>query len=109
MEVFAHVLLFFLGMALYHLLRRGLTRYYPNSTKNLYFVSAVITFIDHKGNRIEHYYAGSFRTESRDPDKMVKEFKNALLKLVTKEMPEEIFQLADKDNYHIQIYSMNKV
>lgn len=108
MEVLAHVLLFFLGMALYHLLRRGFARS-PDSTENTYFVSAVLTFIDHKGNRAEHYYAGSFRTKSRDPDKMVKEFKDALLKLIAKEMPEEIFQLSDKDNYHIQIYSMNKV
>lgn len=108
MEVLAHVLLFFLGMALYHLVRRGLARS-PDSTEHVYFASAVLTFIDHKGNRREHYYAGSFRTESRDPDKMVKELKDALLKLIAKEMPEEIFQLADSNNYHIQIYSMNKV
>lgn len=108
MEVFTHVLLFFFGMALYHLLRYGLARS-PDSTENQYFVSALLTFVDHKGNRSEHYYAGSFRTESRNPDKMTKEFKNAFLKLVAKENPEEVFQLSDKDNYHIQIHSMNRV
>lgn len=108
MEFFTHVLLFFFGMAMYYVLRHGLSRY-TDITKNQYFVSATITFISHQGNRIEHHYAGSFKTESRDPDKMVREFKNAFLKLVAKEMPEEVFQLSDKDNYYIQIYSMNRV
>lgn len=108
MEVCTHVLLFFLGLSLSFLLRHGFARS-PDSTEHVFFASAVLTFIDHKGNRREHYYAGSFRTESRDPDKMVKELKSALLKLVSREMPEEIFQLSDKENYHIQIHSINRV
>lgn len=108
MEVFSHFFVFFLGLSLSFLLRHGLARS-PDSTKNQYFVSAVITFIDHKGVKNKRSYAGSFKTESRNPDKMAKEFKGAFLKLVTEESPEEVFQLADKNNYHIQIHSMNKV
>lgn len=108
MEVLSHFFVFFLGLSLSVILRHGFARS-SDSTDNQYFVSAVLTFVGHKGNRIERYYSGSFWPESRDADKMVKEFKGAFIKLVTKNMPEEVFQLADKDNYHIQIYSMNKV
>lgn len=108
MEILANVLLFFFGMAIAALARHGLARS-PDSTKNQYFVSATLTFKNHKGGQTEHHYAGSFRTETRDPDKMAKEFKKALLKLVTEQMPEEIFQLSDKNNYHIQIYSLNRI
>ena len=108
MEVITHFFVFFLGLSLSFILRHGLDRS-PDSTENQYFVSALLTFTDHKGNHAKHYYAGSFRTEAHDPDKMVKEFKKALVKLLTEEMPEEIFQLADKNNYLIQIYSMNRI
>lgn len=108
MEVITHFFVFFLGLSLSFILRHGLNRS-PDSTENQYFVSALLTFIGHKGNRIERYYAGSFRTEAREPDKMAKGFKKALIELVVKEMPEEVFQLSDKNNYHIRIYSMNRV
>ena len=108
MEVITHFFVFFLGLSLSFILRHGLDRS-PDSTENQYFVSAVLTFIDHKGNRREHYYAGAFKPESRDPSAMAKELKKTLVKLLTEEMPEEIFQLSDKNNYRIQIYSMNKV
>ena len=108
MEVITHFFVFFLGLSLSFILRHGLDRS-PDSTENQYFVSAVITFKNHKGGQTERYYAGSFITETRDPTKIVKEFKKALVKVVTEEMPEEIFQLADKNNYLIQIYSMNRI
>lgn len=108
MEVFTHVLLFFIGMALYHLLRRGLARS-SDSTDGMYFVSATITFKNHKGSQTEHQYAGTFKPTTRNPSEMAEEFKKALLKLTIERMPEEIFQLSDSDNYYIQIYSMNKV
>lgn len=108
MEVFTHLFVFFLGLSLSFILQHGLARS-PDSTENQYFVSALITFIDHKGKRIEHYYAGPFKTETRNPDKMTKEFKKAIIKLITEERPEEIFQLSDSNNYHIRIYSMNRV
>ena len=108
MEVLSHFFVFFLGLSLSFILRDGLARS-PDDTENLYFVSATLIFTDHKGNRIERDYAGSFKTESRNPDKMAEEFKDTLLKLVTKAKPEEVFQLSDKNNYHIRIYSMNRV
>lgn len=108
MEVISHFFVFFLGLSLPFILRHGLD-HSPDGTENQYFVSAVLSFIDHKGNQTEHYFAGSFRAETRDPEKMTKEFKKALLRLVIKKMPEEIFQLSDENNYHIQIYSMNRV
>lgn len=108
MEVITYFSVFFLGLSLSFILRHSLDRS-PDSTENQYFVSAVITFTNHKGGQTERYYTGSFRTEARDPDKMVKEFKKALVKVLSEEMPEEIFQLADKNNYRIQIYSMNRI
>ena len=108
MGLFTHALLFFFGMAVAFFIQHGLARS-PDSTENQYFVSAVLSFIDHKGNHGKHYYAGTFKPESRNPSAMAEEFRNSLLKLVTKEMPEEVFQLSDKNNYRIQIYSMNKV
>ena len=108
MEVFTHFFVFFLGLSLSFILRHGLDRS-PDSTENQYFVSAVITFKDHKGGETKYQYAGTFKTENRNPSAMAKEFKKALVKLVSEEMPEEIFQLSDKNNYHIRIYSMNKV
>lgn len=108
MEVFTHFFVFFLGLSLSFTLRHGLDRS-PDSTENQYFVSAVITFIDHKGGQTKYQYAGTFKTETRNPDKIAKEFKEALLKFLAKEMPEEVFQLSDKSNYHIQIYSMNRI
>ena len=108
MEVITHFFVFFLGLSLSFILRHGLDRS-PDSTENQYLVSAVLTFIDHKGNRAKHYYAGTFKPESRDPSAMAEEFKKSLLKLATERMPEEIFQLADSDNYNIRIYSMNRV
>ena len=108
MEVITHFFVFFLGLSLSFILRDGLTRS-PDSTENQYFVSTTITFKNHKGGQTERHYAGSFKTETRDPNKMATEFKKALIKLVAEEMPEEVFQLADKDNYHIRIYSMNRV
>ena len=108
MEVITHFFVFFLGLSLSFILRHGLARS-PDSTENQYFVSALLTFKNHKGGQTERYYAGSFRTEAREPDKMAKGFKKALIKLVSEEMPEEIFQLSDKNNYHIRIYSMNRV
>lgn len=108
MEVISHFFVFFLGLSLSFILRHGLDRS-PDSTENQYFVSATITFKNHKAAQTEHHYAGSFRTESRDPDKMAAEFKKALLKLLTEKMPEEVFQLADSNNYHIRIYSINRI
>ena len=108
MEVITHFFVFFLGLSLSFILRHGLDRS-PDSTENQYFVSATITFNNHKGVQTKRHFAGSFRTETRNPDKTAKEFKNALLKLITEEMPEEVFQLSDSNNYHIQIYSMNRI
>ena len=108
MEVFTHFFVFFLGLSLSFLLRHGLARS-PDSTDNQYFVSATLAFVGHKGVNITRFYAGSFRPENRDTNKMAQEFKDALLSATTQEMPEEIFQLADKENYYIQIHSMNKV
>ena len=108
MEVITHLFVFFLGISLSFILRDGLTRS-PDSTENQYFASATLTFKGHKGNQIERHYAGSFKSENRNPDKMAKEFRSALLKLATKDMPEEVFQLSDKNNYRIHIHSMNRV
>ena len=108
MEVITHFFVFFLGLSLSFILRHGLARS-PDSTENQYFVSAVLSFIDHKGNHGKHYYAGTFKPESRNPSAMAEEFRKSLLKLATERMPEEIFQLSDENNYNIRIYSMNRV
>ena len=108
METFTHLFVFFLGLSLSFILQHGLARS-PDSTENQYFVSATITLKNHKGGQTERHYAGAFRTETRDPDKIAKEFKKTLLKLMAEKMPEEVFQLSDRNNYHIQIYSINRI
>lgn len=108
MEVITHFFVFFLGLSLSFILRHGLDRS-PDSTENQYFVSATLTLKNHKGGQTKHHYAGSFKPESRDPSAVAEEFKKSLLKLATERMPEEIFQLSDRNNYHIQIYSISRI